>query len=64
MIEPVSMMPLSREASAVIGLKVEPVGYVAAIARLNSGAPLASELSWSNLPCEIGLANRFASKEG
>jgi hypothetical protein len=34
-------MPLSSDAIAVIGLKIEPVGYVAAIARLNSGAPWA-----------------------
>ena len=39
--------PSSIAAIAVIGLNVEPVGYVAAIARLNSGAPIASEFSAS-----------------
>jgi hypothetical protein len=40
-------VPLSSDAIAVIGLKIEPVGYVAAMARLNSGAPLACEVSSS-----------------
>ena len=39
--------PSSIAAIAVIGLNVEPVGYVAAIARLNSGAPFSSEDSAS-----------------
>jgi hypothetical protein len=41
------MIPLVSAASAVIGLKVDPVGYVAEIARLKSGAPLAWEVSES-----------------
>ena len=41
------MIPSSTAANAVIGLNVEPVGYPAAIARLNSGAPLSSEFRLS-----------------
>jgi hypothetical protein len=41
------MIPWSSAANAVIGLNVEPVGYPAEIARLNSGAPFSYELSWS-----------------
>jgi hypothetical protein len=37
--------PASRAAIAVIGLKVEPVGYRPWIARLESGAPLSSSVS-------------------
>ena len=56
--------PSCSAAIAVTGLNVEPVGYVAAIARLNSGAPLASEFSASYLRWESGLANTLASKLG
>ena len=57
------MMPDSSEATAVIGLNVDPVGYSPAIARSYSGAPGASWIE-ANFACEMGRANTLGSKLG
>src|SRR3954469_22734090 len=57
-------MPSLSPASAVIGLNVEPVGYCAAIARLNAGAPACSPKIWAKRFLVIGLTRTFGSKLG
>src|SRR4051795_4748033 len=56
--------PVLSPASAVTGLNVEPVGYAPAIARLNSGAPVAFEVSALYVDCESGLAKTDGLNDG
>ncbi len=58
-------LPASRAASAVMGLKVDPVGYPAAIARLKAGAPVPSVLSGSKICSKAALdSSGFARADG
>src|SRR5277367_418162 len=57
--------PPSSAAIAVIGLKVEPVGYWPLTARLVSGPPAEPvPISFLYSPGVSGLANLFGSKLG
>jgi hypothetical protein len=56
--------PDCRAATAVIGFKVEPVGYRPSITRSTSGAPVSTLFNFLNVDSLSGLANRLGSKLG
>ena len=57
-------VPVCSAATAVISLKVDPVGYRPAIARLYRGAPFAVDWSLFSVDCEIGLEKTLGSNYG